>query len=143
MTDIQQRLEENLSQQAFMTSLGARVGTVMDGEVHIELPFSAHLAQRNGGLHAGAAISIAHIASAYAAVTQLGAEKTAVVAEIKINFLRPIMGEHFVAIGRVAHKGKTMSVCTCEVQAFQAGTVRHKVAALVQATLVHVPNHKS
>ena len=59
--------------------------------------------------------------------------------EFKINLMRPGIGEHFLAIGRVQNAGRLLTVCTGEVRAW-AGALDgpHKVIALMQATIVNV-----
>jgi uncharacterized protein (TIGR00369 family) len=74
-----------------MRHLGARLGRVGPGRVHIVLPNWPEVDQQNGSIHAGA---IADSAGGYAAFT-LFSENTAVLtAEYKINFLAPVVGDH-------------------------------------------------
>ncbi len=107
-----------------------------DGEVQIELPFSAKLSQHHGYLHAGAITNIVDRACGYAALTKAPAEHEVVTAEFKINLMRPAISERFLAIGRVVNAGKLLTVCTGEVQAFSGS--EYKVIALMQATIVNV-----
>ena len=73
-----------------------------------------------------------------------------VTAEFKINFLRPALGEYFLAIGNVRNAGKSLTVCTGEVHAFDQAKSEDrsldrssKVIALMQATMVIVGgNHR-
>jgi acyl-coenzyme A thioesterase PaaI-like protein len=57
-------------------------------------------------------------------------------AEFKINFLRPAIGDRFLAIGKVQNAGKMLTVCTGEVLAFSGSS--SKVIALMQATIANV-----
>jgi acyl-coenzyme A thioesterase PaaI-like protein len=50
--------------------------------------------------------------------------------------VRPAIGERFLAIGKVQHSGKLLTVCTGEVRAV-SGNVS-KVVAIMQATIVKV-----
>lgn len=122
-----------------METLGARLALVADGEVHIALPFSKHLSQQHGFLHAGAITSIVDSACGYAALTRAPPEHEVLSAEFKVNLLRPAVGEHFLAIGRVANAGKLLTVCTGEVRAFAGAEPSYKVVAIMQATMVSVP----
>jgi len=58
MGELHQRIADSFSAQGMMTTIGARLALVADGEVHIELPFSSTLSRQNGFLHAGATTSI-------------------------------------------------------------------------------------
>src|SRR5574337_116311 len=77
MTDIHKRIADSFSAQGLMTTLGAKLTLVSEGEVHIALPFSEHLSQQHGYLHAGAITSIVDSACGYAALTKASAEPAA------------------------------------------------------------------
>ncbi|MGB9632412.1 MAG: PaaI family thioesterase [Chloroflexaceae bacterium] len=136
MHDVQERIARSFQSQGLMATLGAQLVAVADGEVQIALPFSRHLSQQHGYLHAGAITSILDSACGYAALTRAPAGHEVVTAEFKINLLRPALGERFLAIGRVQSAGRTLTVCTGEARAF-VGTAS-KVVALMQATIVNV-----
>lgn len=138
MSDIHQRIADSFDAQGLMATIGAKLALVADGEVHIELPFSASLSQQHGYVHAGAITSIVDTACGYAALTKAPAGFEVVTAEFKINLLRPALGERFLAVGRVQNSGKLLTVCTGEVRAFSGSETAHKVVALMQATIVNV-----
>ncbi|MFM0649114.1 PaaI family thioesterase [Paraburkholderia bryophila] len=118
-----------------MKTLGATLKSVSDGEVQIHLPFSSGLSQQHGFAHAGAITSIVDSACGYAALTKAPDGCEVVTAEFKINFLRPAIGDFFVAVGNVANAGRKLVVCTGEVRAFVANEPGFKVVALMQATV--------
>lgn len=136
MNRFEERIAASFNAQGLMTTLGAQLKLVEDGEVHIELPFSSRLSQQHGYVHAGAITSVVDSACGYAALTRAAPECEVVTAEFKINFVRPAIGDRFLAIGKVQTSGKTLSVCTGEVLAF-TGTAS-KVIAIMQATIVSV-----
>lgn len=136
MNDIQERIAVSFKLQGLMATLGARLVSVADGEVHIELPFSKQISQQHDYVHAGAITSVVDSACGYAALTKAPPECEVVTAEFKINLLRPAIGERFLAIGRVQSSGKLLTVCTGEVRAL-SGT-DWKVVAIMQATIVNV-----
>lgn len=138
MSEMQERIAASFDAQGLMRTLGATLEFVADGEVHIALPFSSHLSQQQGFVHAGAITSIVDSACGYAALTKAPADKDVVSAEFKINLMRPAVGEKFLAIGRVQSAGNTLTVCTGEVRAFGAKQGGYKVVALMQATIATV-----
>lgn len=138
MSDMHQRISDSFNSQGLMATLGARLSLVADGEVHIELPYARGLSQQNGYVHAGAVTSVVDSACGYAALTKAPAEFDVVTAEFKINFMRPALGERFLAVGRVQSSGKLLSVCTGEVRAFSGSGDDYKVVAMMQATIVNV-----
>ena len=137
--DPKARVQRSFDAQGLMATLGARLQHVQTGEVHIALPFSTHLSQQMGFLHAGAITSIVDSACGYAALTQAPPGREVVTAEFKINLMRPALGRRFLAIGRVQNAGRTLTVCTGEVRAYPGEGEDFKVVALMQATIVAVP----
>ena len=121
-----------------MATIGATLALVDAGEVQIALPFSKQLSQQHGYVHAGAITSIVDSACGYAALTRAPAGFEVVTAEFKINFLRPAMGDRFLAIGKVLNAGKLLTVCTGEVRAYMGAGPEYKVVAIMQATIVNV-----
>jgi uncharacterized protein (TIGR00369 family) len=138
MRDIHKRIADSFLAQGLMATIGAKLAAVTDGEVQIALPFSAQVSQQHGYVHAGAITSILDSACGYAALTKAPAGCEVVTAEFKINLLRPALGEHFLAIGRVQNAGRLLTVCSGEVRAFTDSTGNYKVVALMQATIVNV-----
>lgn len=134
MTNLQDRITTSFQAQGLMATLGAELALVSEGEVHIALPFSERLSQQHGYMHAGAITSILDSACGYAALTKAPAGCEVVTAEFKINLLRPAVGDRFLAIGRVQNAGRSLIVCTGEVQAF-SGACAPRVVALMQATI--------
>lgn len=136
LVDIRNRVAASFDAQGLMKTLGATLIEAVEGEVHIELPFSEVLSQQHGFVHAGAISSVLDSACGYAALTVAPSGLEVVTAEFKINFVRPAIGERFVATGRVQNAGKRLSVCTGEVLGYTGG--EPKVIAIMQATVVNV-----
>jgi uncharacterized protein (TIGR00369 family) len=138
MSDIQAKISTSFAAQGLMATLGAQISLVQDGEVHIALPFSKHLSQQHGYVHAGAITSVVDSVCGYAAMTKAPEGYNVVTAEFKVNFMRPAIGERFLAVGKVQSAGKMLTVCTGEVRAYAGAGEDFKVIALMQATIVNV-----
>lgn len=136
MSNIKERIAASFGAQRLMETLGARLALVADGEVHISLPFSEHLLQQHGFVHAGAITSIVDSACGYAALTKAPPDYDVLSAEFKINLLRPALGRYFLAVGKVQNAGRLLTVCTGEVRAFAGDESAYKVVALMQATMI-------
>ena len=119
-----------------MAAIGASVLSVVPGVVEIELPFRADLCQQDGFLHAGIVTAIVDSACGYAALTLMAVNARVLSVEFKINFLAPAVGDRFIAQGRVARAGRSITVCTGEVVALAGDNER--VIALMQATMMAV-----
>ena len=132
------RIHKSFTAQGLMTTLGAQLSLVQNGEVHITLPFSTNLSQQHGYVHAGAITSVVDSACGYAALTVAPVGCEVVTAEFKINFMRPAIGDQFLAIGKFSNAGKLLSVCTGEVRAYKGQSEDYKVIAVMQATIVNI-----
>jgi uncharacterized protein (TIGR00369 family) len=128
--DFRERVKTSFSRQRFMATLGASLALIEPGEVHIELPFSPHLSQQHGYLHAGATTAIADSANGYAALTLAPADAEVLAVEFKINLMAPASAPRFLARGRVLRPGRRLSVCLAEVVALN-GTAQEIVATML------------
>jgi len=136
MSSMRSRIEASFNAQALMSTLGAQLVHVEDGEVHILLPFDATLTQQHGYLHAGAITSVVDSACGYAALTKTPEGHEVVTVEFKINFVRPALGEQFLAVGKVRTAGRVVTVCAGEVEAVTND--QRTVVAIMQATIMNV-----
>ena len=131
-----ERVLVSFRQQTIMAAIGASVRSVAPGAVEIELPFRAELCQQDGFLHAGIVTTIVDSACGYAAYTLMPDGARVLSVEFKINFLAPAVGNRFIARGRVARAGRTVTVCMGEVVALTGDAERS--IALMQATMMAV-----
>lgn len=139
MSDLHERIASSFARQGLMTTLGAQLLRVAPGEVEIALWPRPALSQQHGYVHAGALTSVLDTACGYAALTVATAEANVLTVEFKINFLRPAVAERFVAIGKVARAGQSLSVCQGELIGEHEG--QRSTIALMQATIISVADH--
>lgn len=133
--DFRTRIKTSFSRQGFMSTLGASLKLIEPGEVHIELPFSPHLSQQHGYLHAGATTAIADSANGYAALTLAPADAEVLAVEFKINLMVPASAPRFVAHGRVLRSGRRLSVCLAEVVALN-GSDQEVIATMLSTVSI-------
>jgi uncharacterized protein (TIGR00369 family) len=134
---VQARIRNSFDRQPLMRHLGASLGLIAPGRVHIELPSRPEILQQHGFVHAGATCAIAASAGEYAALTLLdgdGADLLGI--EYKVNFLAPAKGDYLEAIGTVMKFGRTLSVCSFEV--FGVLAAKRIMVAAGQQTLIRV-----
>ena len=131
-----ERVRTSFDRQAFMVTLGARLGRVAPGEVDIELPVADALTQQHGFVHAGALASVLDSAAGYAAFTLMPAGAAVLSIEFKINMLEPARGSSIVARGRVVRAGRTISVCRADALALDEGG--EKLVATLTGTMMCV-----
>jgi uncharacterized protein (TIGR00369 family) len=133
---IEQRIRGAFARQGIMTTIGASLVAVREGEVEIALPYSAALTQQHGFVHGGVVTTIVDSACGFAALSMMPAEAAVLTIEFKVNLLSPAKGERLRAVGRVVRPGRTLMVCLGEVFAEEAG--RSKQVALMTTTMMVV-----
>lgn len=133
-----ERVNTSFLRQGMMQHLGARLLTVVPGEVVLALPYSDRVTQQQGGFHGGAMGALADIAGGYAGLTMApeGMEVTTV--EYKVNFLSAFNDGELQATGKVVKAGKRVIVTTAEVD-HVAADGRRTPCAVMQQTLMTVP----
>lgn len=123
--------QQRLQAQPFTRLLGARLVAVGDGSCELEIAMRDDLKQQYGFLHGGVVCYAADNALTIAAFRALG--RSVVTAELKINYLRPAIGEAIVARAHVIHAGRTQVVSRCDVFAVSNGA--EKLCAAAQGTI--------
>ena len=130
------RVRASFAKQTIMTTIGASVASVKNGEVEIVLPFSDKILQQHGFIHAGAVATIADSACGYAALSVMPKDAAVLTTEFKIHLLAPAKGERLRAVGRVVRAGKKLVITIGEVFAEEGG--KSKQVALITASMMVV-----
>ncbi|MAF39574.1 MAG: hypothetical protein CL696_11980 [Chloroflexi bacterium] len=136
--DFKARVRNSFGRQTAMRTLGAVVNLVEPGEVEIEMPYRADLAQQHGFIHGGIVTAIVDSACGYAAFSLSAPDTAVLTVEYKVNFVAPAKGERLVARGEVVRPGATVTVCKGNVLAYEAG--EEKLVATMLTTLILMPN---
>ena len=139
--DFEIRIRHSFERQQVMQLLNARLAKILPGEVHIELPFHPQVTQQHGYVHAGIITTILDSACGYAAFSLMPADSSVLSVEFKMNFLLPAKGETFVGIGKVVKSGRTLTVCSGEMQS--VNQEKNLVVAIMQATMIAVSEKPS
>lgn len=129
-----ERIATSFAKQGLMAHIGARLGQVSAGEVHIHLPMSPQVTQQHGYFHGGVTTTIADSAGGYAALSLLDDDTEVLAVELKINLVAPAIGDELEAIGTVLKSGRTLTVCRMDVYAV-TGAQRTLVAAGQQTVI--------
>lgn len=131
----ERRIRDSFARMQAMTTIGASVAAVREGEVEIVLPFSAALTQQHGFVHAGIVAMIVDTACGYAALTMMPMDAAVLTTEFKLNLLSPAKGDRFIASGRVVRPGRKLMVCLGEVFA-EEGASRKQIALMTASMMV-------
>ncbi|MEM7632845.1 MAG: PaaI family thioesterase [Pseudomonadota bacterium] len=117
-----------------MRTLQAKLLAMSDGAVTLTAPIGPTVSQQHGAAHAGLTFALGDSAAGYAALTQIAGDADVMTAEMKVNLLRPALGQRLIAEGRVIKSGRRLIVVQADVFA-EEGDVRSHVA-LIQGTMV-------
>ena len=136
--DFESKVRESFGKQTAMQTLGAVMGRVQPGEVEIEMPYLADLAQQHGFIHGGIVTAIVDSACGYAAFSLSAPESAVLTVEYKVNFVAPAKGDRLLARGEVVRPGASVTVCKGEVLAYDGGEER--LVASMLTTMMLMPN---
>lgn len=113
-----------------MALLGAELERVESGFVQIGLAYRPELSQQHGFFHAGILSTIADSAGGYAGFTLFPADAAVLTVEFKINLLAAADGERLTATGKVIRTGRSLTVCSLDVEVAKGGRVTHCATGL-------------
>jgi uncharacterized protein (TIGR00369 family) len=130
------KVRNSFARQGFMTNIGARLTSILPGEVEIELLWRQDITQQQGFVHGAVVAAILDTACGYASFTLMPANVEVVTVEFKINFIAPAIGDKVIARGQVIKAGKTLTVCSGNAFAVKEG--KEKLVATLQATMMAV-----
>ena len=136
--DFEAKVRESFGKQTAMQTLGAVINRVAPGEVEIEMPYRADLAQQHGFIHGGIVTAIVDSACGYAAFSLSAPETAVLTVEYKVNFVAPAKGNLLLARGEVVRPGATITVCKGDVLAYDDG--EEKLVASMLTTMMRMPN---
>jgi uncharacterized protein (TIGR00369 family) len=134
--EIEAKIRASFAAQSMMSTLGAELVELGAGRVVISAPILPGSLQQHGAGHAALTFAIGDSAAGYAGLSTLGADYEVMTVEMKINLLRPAVGERLVAEGRVVKPGNRLTIVTAEIFAVSDGS--RKQVALMQGTMIPV-----
>jgi len=135
MTDMLEYGRKALAAQGFSRLLGTELTGFDDGRAELALTLRDDHRQQNGFAHGGVIAYLADNALTYAGAAALGGVPVLTL-EMKINYLRPGIGERLIARAEVISAGKRQAVCQARVFALQGGA--EKLIAAAQGTIMAV-----
>ena len=132
--DIIAKVRASFARQTMMQTLGAALSAIDEGQVEITAPILPGSLQQHGAAHAALTFAIGDSAAGYAALTLQPVEAEVLTVEMKINLLRPALGDRLIARGSVVKPGRRLTVVQAQVFA-ETGDTLCKVA-LLQGTMI-------
>jgi uncharacterized protein (TIGR00369 family) len=120
-----------IASQPFSVLLGTQVHAYGDDAVELHLPLSDNLKQQHGFGHGGVLAYLADNALTMAAGLSMGGG--VLTTEMKINYLRPAVGELLIARAKTLSAGRMQGVSRCDIFAVKDGI--EKLCAAAQGTV--------
>jgi uncharacterized protein (TIGR00369 family) len=139
--NFESRVRDSSKHQGMLATLGAELGLVRAGEVHLLASYDARFGQQDGFLHAGVVTTLMDSACGYAAFTLMPAGSRVLSVEFKVNLLSPARGDRFRAEGRVVKSGRTLTIC--EGKLFSIEKEEETLCAIMQATMICIREKES
>lgn len=99
----------------FLNHIGGKLVDLGDGYAELAFEIQAFHKQHHGTVHGGAIATLADHTGWYAVVSQLDANYTSVTIELKVNYLKPAVGDILRAEARVINRTKRTAFVTIEV----------------------------
>ena len=128
--DILAMARKVLAAQPFAVGMGIEISKFENGITEMTMPVQDAVTQQHGFVHGGAISALADNSIGFTAATALG---NIVSVEMKINFVRPGIGEMLIARGEVLHSGKRNVVAVSKIYAVKGG--EEKLCAIAQGTV--------
>ena len=109
-SEIEQNFNLDIKTVEFFNTLGIEVLEYKDGKSVLKMPFHKKLTQPFGFMHGGAIYSLGDGACALALLSILKEKKPFVTAEMKINYLEPVVSGDTYAYARVLRQGRVVPI---------------------------------
>jgi uncharacterized protein (TIGR00369 family) len=121
-----------LAAQPFSVLVGTEAIRYGDGAVELRMPIQDTIRQQHGFVHGGVVAYLADNALTMAAGLSMGGG--VLTAEMKINYLKPAVGEVMIARAWTISHGRSQGVSRCDVFVEQDGVER--LCAAAQGTVM-------
>ncbi|MFN7745982.1 PaaI family thioesterase [Aquidulcibacter sp.] len=132
MSDYLAIARQILAAQPFSVLVGTEVIRYGDGAVELRMPIQDIVRQQHGFVHGGVVAYLADNALTMAAGLSMGGG--VLTAEMKINYLKPAVGEVMIARAWTISHGRSQGVSRCDVFVEQDGVER--LCAAAQGTVM-------
>ena len=139
MSTLEKLARRIFDSQPFSRHLGASLESVGPDSAEIAVAVTDELTQQHGFAHGGVVSYLADNAMAFAGGIALGGD--ALMAEFKINFVRPAVGGRLVARAHTTAVSRRQAVCRSKVFAV-ADDGAETLCAVAQGTVVAASTEK-
>jgi uncharacterized protein (TIGR00369 family) len=122
----------SLAAQPFSCYMGVEFESAAVGDVVLSLPVKEEYKQNFGTIHGGVISYMADIGLVYAAASTV---KDCVTSELKINYVKPAVGDKVIARAKTVAVGKRQVVCECRVLTRVNGSDEEALVAIALGTV--------
>lgn len=109
------RVAPTFARSAFMKLIGAELAKIEEGKACLRAKLTTELTQQHGTGHAGVSFTLGEVAAELAALTLVPEGREIVTSEMKINLLRPALGDSLEARASVLKAGRRLYVVRSDI----------------------------
>lgn len=135
--DYAERIRALFAETPFMRHLGVELLGCSPGRCETRIRVQPWQHQQDGFVHAGVQATLADHTAGGAAGTLMAKDEAVLTVELKINMLRPALGEELRCVAVVLRPGARITVVEAEV--FTRRGADEKLTAKAMVTLTFVP----
>ncbi|MEM9704756.1 MAG: PaaI family thioesterase [Pseudomonadota bacterium] len=129
--DLEATFDQLTKAHGFTKEADFSIRSFDEGRVVLEAPVTEKVQQFMGFVHAGVVAGIADHAAGAAYTTVLPEGHACVTIELKINYLKPAIGERIIADAKVIAPGKSIGVVSVETSVEKEGASKLCSVAIV------------
>ena len=126
-----QRLLHSVNTSAYPTHLGFRLAEITDGGCRIELDVAAPHFQPFGIVHGGVIATLLDTATFWAGFYVLPEDAGLVNVDLKLNYLKAVVGGRLLATGKCLRAGRQLSYTEASVTDEKGELVAHGTSTLM------------
>lgn len=125
--------KRSLAAQPFSCYMGVEFESADVGDVVLSMPIKDDYKQNYGSIHGGVISYMADIGLVYAAASSV---KDCVTSELKVNYIRPAIGDRVVVRAKAVAVGKRQVVCECQLFTRANGEPDETLVAIALGTVI-------
>ncbi|MEW9672988.1 PaaI family thioesterase [Ammoniphilus sp. 3BR4] len=99
----------------FWDYIGMKEMIIENGYAELRIDITSNLHQRRGSVHGGVLATLIDGAVGSAVRSVLSEEEISPTVELKINYIRPAVGEYLIAKAKLYHRGGKLAVGQAEI----------------------------
>lgn len=136
--DKKQLMTDSFNRSEMLKFYNATLETVEKDFVSIKIPKQSMMTRKAGMFNGGVMASLVDVSSGYAAVSHYDDDCYVVTVELKVNYLRPAIGDFLLSKSSVVKGGRKIVVVRTEIYVLQEVTNKESHVATSLITMMRI-----